>query len=229
MSRSFAPLRMTAGPLPSAFFRLTARPPVRLPRPGDIDNLDRWCESLTLSSCRLDLSHDIHPSHHSPEGSEALAIRVSLPTEVQLRLITNADEEIRGGRVGAVPRHGDRAVPVGKPRFRGSLQPDRGEILRPEGVETALDDFDPYRVFGLIVGPDGPVKPPAAVETLVDIAKKVTGRRRCSHSVHFHFHAAERSLDHDARKILRCAPSANADSRQDAYQLPGGDSDHSRH
>src|SRR5205807_4228476 len=61
---------------------------------------------------RSDLLDDVHPLDHSTEGGESLAIRVAFAAEVQLRLIADADEEIRCRGVGPIASHRQGTVLV---------------------------------------------------------------------------------------------------------------------
>ena len=55
--------------------------------------LHRRRKRLALRRATLDFSNDIHALHHPPEGGEPLTVRVSLPSEIQIRLVSYADEE----------------------------------------------------------------------------------------------------------------------------------------
>src|SRR5262249_39680127 len=71
---------------------------------------DRRRQALPVRGLALDLPHHVHARDHAPEGGEALAVGVALASEVQLRLVPDADEEV-GGRGGApVAGRPDRAV-----------------------------------------------------------------------------------------------------------------------
>src|SRR5439155_1314982 len=71
---------------------------------------DRRDETLAAGAEGLDPADDRHPLDHAAEGREALAVGIAFSPVVERRLVADADEEVAGGRIGAVAGHGDRAV-----------------------------------------------------------------------------------------------------------------------
>src|SRR5579885_1810971 len=59
-----------------------------------LDDLDRRLQLLAVRPGRLNLLDHVHALDDPAEGGEALAVRVALAAEVQLRLVADADEEV---------------------------------------------------------------------------------------------------------------------------------------
>ena len=47
----------------------------------------------------MDATHDLHAADNAAEGGESLAVGVPGPSEVERRLVADADEELVAGRV----------------------------------------------------------------------------------------------------------------------------------
>ena len=62
--------------------------------PGDTVDHHRLVEVLAGGFHVMDLPYNIHSTCYIPEGGKALAIRVSFPTEIKIRLVSHADEEL---------------------------------------------------------------------------------------------------------------------------------------
>src|SRR5829696_8931529 len=75
-------------------------------------------ETLPLRERRLNRPHHIHAPRHATERSKALTIQVAVPTEVERRLVADADEEARRRRVGATSGHRQRTVQMTQPGDR---------------------------------------------------------------------------------------------------------------
>ena len=119
------------------------------------------------------------------ERGEALAVGVALPAKVQLRLVADADEEVRGGGVGLVASHGDGPVPVPQAGVPRALEADRLEAgPRGRRVHAGLHDLDEDGLAGLVVEANRAVEPAPVVVAPVDVAEEVRGGDRRARRVH---------------------------------------------
>ena len=133
----------------------------------------------------MDARHNVHASHDTAEGGKALAVGVAAAAEVELRLGTDADEELTGRRVRAVAGHGHRAVEVFQPRDRGPFERD-GIVGGPGPVGAPLNHLDLDQVVGLVVRPHRAIERRAVEEVFVDVAQEVgRGPRRPRRRVRF--------------------------------------------
>ncbi len=69
----------------------------------------------------MDLVEDIHAFGHFAKRRETLSIRVAPATEIEFRLVTNANEKIGLGAARFIPRHRDGPVCVADARLLGCL------------------------------------------------------------------------------------------------------------
>src|SRR5262249_630721 len=142
-------------------------------------DLDGRVQGLSPGRRRLDGPDHLHALDHAAEGGESLAVRVALAAEVQLRLVADAQEEVRGGGVRAGAVQGDGAGLVRQPGVALPLQLDRREpVPGPARVDAGLDDRYLHLVAGLVVGPHRAVEAAAVVELAVHVAQEVGGRGR---------------------------------------------------
>ena len=153
-------------------------------------------EGLPLRGGLLNPAGHIHPFHHAPEGREALPVLVSLAAFVELGLVPDADEEVRSGRVGLGPRHGDGPVHMFDPRLARALEGDRRELLLlAGGGDARLDDLDLDGLPRLVLGGDGPVEAAPVVEAAVNVLEEVLRGDRGVLRVEGHFDGPEGGLD----------------------------------
>ena len=71
----------------------------------DAGDGDLGIEHLAVGRLHLNLLYDIHALYDSAECREAPPIGISLAAEVELGLISDADEDLGGCRPGFGPRH----------------------------------------------------------------------------------------------------------------------------
>jgi hypothetical protein len=104
--------------------------------------------------------------------------------------------------VGAVARHGERAVLVLDARLVRPLQLDGGPgVLLAPGVDARLHDLDLHVLVGLVVQPDRAVEPPAVVVPGVDVLQEVRRGHGGVRLVDLDLDRAEGRLDHDRRQL----------------------------
>ena len=161
-------------------------------------DLDRWLQALSLRRRCLDLLHHVHSFDHRSEGRKALAIRISFPAEVELRLVVDADEKTGCGRIGGPARHRKSTVLVCQSRPARTLQLNRGKhIFPPRGVYIALYDFNLDLVFWLVVHCHRAEESAAIVELAINVFHEVLGSDWCVHTVNSKLNCAKLGLQHD--------------------------------
>jgi hypothetical protein len=167
-------------------------------------NPNRRREPLFLARRCLDLPHDVHPGDDSSESSEALAIRVALATEVELRLIADTEEEARGRGVRPVPRHGNRSVAVRETGRGRALESDRLAILAfLRGGDARLDDLDLDVVLRLVVRRHRSVELTAVVVAAIDVVEEVLRSNGRPRGVDLELDLPELGHDEDSHRTLR--------------------------
>jgi hypothetical protein len=80
----------------------------------------------------MDPADQLHTFDDPAEGGKALAVRVSVATEVERWLIADADEEVVLRCIGTVSRHGNCALDMFQAGVAGTFQWDwRKKLVCP--------------------------------------------------------------------------------------------------
>ena len=153
--------------------------------------------------------HHLHPLDHPAERGKTLPVRVPHASEIERRLIADADEEAVRGRVRAGTPHRDRAVNMQDPRIGGPLQRDRREGVRRRlgisaAISAALDDRDPDGIVGLVFGVHGAEEGAAVVVPTVQVAEEVAGGHGSPVDIDLQFEGAHFGFDDDPHGIVGC-------------------------
>ncbi len=183
--------------------------------PLDAANGDGRVERLLTDRRLMDPADDLHPRDDAPEGGKTLPVRVALSAKIELRLVTDADEEVRGRRIRTQPRHRDHPVKMAQPGHTRPFEPDRG-IPRPLPGRPGLDHFDLDRTDRLVVriAPDRAVESPARIMAAIDIPQKVGRRHRRAGGVDGDHDRSQFRLDPDLHLLRALRSGRTGRSRQ---------------
>ena len=166
----------------------------------------------------LDLADNVHAGGDFAKGGEPLSIGMAFPSVIEVRLVSDANKEIGGGRVCAGTGHGQSAIHVFQSGLARPLQRDWGEPLRlPGWIRRSLDHLDLHWVVWLVAGFDSTVEPAAIVEPGVDVLEKVSGSRRGVSGVDFRLNHAGIRIDGNPDRCLGLAGHQGGGKQESAH------------
>jgi len=167
--------------------------------------------------------HHVHAIDHPAERGKALAVGVPHASDIEGRLVADADEETVGRRVRAGSPHRDSSIDVPESRLAGPLERDRGEGVRCRvGIAAALNDRDPDGVVGLVLRVHRAEEGAAVVVSTVDVAEEVGRGHGGAADVNLQFEGAHFGFDDDPDRIVGwCGDRDTAGSQRQGEQEGG--------
>jgi hypothetical protein len=145
-----------------------------LPRVDDVSKQygDWWNQRFALRMACVNAPYNLHSANDFTEGGESLSVRVTASTKIELRLVSNANEEFRRSIIGPPSRHGYRAVAVSQSSISRALQGYRSECVRILlWIGICLNHGDWHSCAQLIVWSDCTSK----ASTVCNVLKEIAG------------------------------------------------------
>ena len=119
---------------------------------SDTEDRNGLFQVLLVIFKRLDLFDEMHAGSDAAESGKTLSIRVAFSSEVEFRLIFDADKELCVRGAGGFAGHGEGSIAVAEAACTGAFMGDVSCIeIASFAIHTSLDHFNLNGIAGLIV------------------------------------------------------------------------------